>query len=179
MSRIGKIPVTIPKGVTVNLSSDELSMKGPKGELKQSISHTVEVSQDGDDICVKPSGNSRLAKAMYGTMQRLIKNMVIGVTEGFSKELEIQGTGYRAEMKGKDCVLKLGFSHDVIYPAPDGITIKTPEPTSIVIEGADKQKVGQVAAEIRAYRKPEPYKGKGVRYKGEWIRRKAGKAGKK
>lgn len=179
MSRIGKVPVDIPKGVTVTLSPTQATVKGPKGTLSLDLSRYVSVVQEEGKLKVTPAETSRRSKMMHGTTQRLLKNLVTGVTQGFQKELVIEGTGYRAEMKGKNCVLRLGFSHEVVYPSPDGITLATPEPTKIVVSGIDKQRVGQVAAEIRGYRPPEPYKGKGVRYSGEWIRRKAGKAGKK
>jgi len=179
MSRIGKVPVALPKGVSVTLSPAQAQVKGPKGSLSLTLSHYVTVSQGPEGILVTMADESRRANMMHGTTQRLLKNMVLGVSQGFSKELIIDGTGYRAEVKGKTCILRLGYSHEVQYPMPDGITIATPEPTKVIVSGVDKQKVGQVAAELRALRPPDVYKQKGVRYAGERLRKKAGKAGKK
>lgn len=179
MSRIGKLPVEIPKGVTIDLSPTRATVKGPKGSLEMPLTSHVNVRKDGEAVFVEPAGNSRQARMMYGTTQRLLTNMVLGVTEGFTKTLEIVGTGYRAEMKGKTLVMRLGYSHEIEYATPAGMEFKTPTQTTIEVFGPNKQQVGQVAAEIRSFRPPEPYKGKGVRYQGEWIRRKAGKAAKK
>lgn len=175
MSRIGSKPVEIPSGVTVNLNGRELSAKGQKGQLSMRFVDEVEVSQDGDTLVVTPRDQSKRARSMWGLQRSLAQNIVIGVSEGFTRELEIQGVGYRAAVQGKTLNLQLGFSHDVAYPIPDGIQIECERPTAIKISGIDKQKVGQVAAEIRAYRPPEPYKGKGVRYSDEYVFRKEGK----
>ena len=179
MSRIGKIPVEIPGGVTVKLDKNEVSVKGPKGELSLVIPPRVTVEVEASQVLVKRHGDDKQAKAYHGLVQRLVRNMVIGVTEGFKKELEIQGVGYRAAMEGNKLTMQLGFSHPVVFEAPKGVTIETPKPTSIVVSGFDKQVVGQVAAVIRGFRPPEPYKGKGVRYANEVVRRKAGKSGAK
>ncbi|MEO8376453.1 MAG: 50S ribosomal protein L6 [Candidatus Sumerlaeota bacterium] len=178
MSRIGKLPIAVPKGVTVTVKGTDVSVKGPKGELNMSHLGRVEVKQEGDKLVVRRFDDTRQSKAFHGLYQRLISNLVAGVTQGFKKELEIQGVGYRAALQGKDLNLSLGFSHPAVYPAPKGITFTVPKPTSIIIEGNDKQVVGQVAAEIRAMREVEPYQGKGIRYVGERVIRKAGKSGK-
>lgn len=175
MSRIGKNPVIIPQGVTVTREGDLLSAKGKLGSLEVLINPLTEVTIDGDRIYVKPAIEKKEAHMMWGTAKKLIENMIQGVHEGFKVELEIQGVGYRAAVQGKDLTLTLGFSHEVVYPIPDSLTIKCAKPTEILIEGIDRQLVGQVASEIRAYRPPEPYKGKGVRYKGEQVNRKEGK----
>ncbi|GAB4575514.1 MAG: 50S ribosomal protein L6 [Rhodothalassiaceae bacterium] len=176
MSRIGKKPIDVPAGVTVTLAGSELSVKGPKGALALSLVDEVEVRQEGNQLTVTPRDDSKRARAMWGMSRTLVSNLVEGVTSGFEKKLEITGVGFRAQMKGpKTLGLQLGFSHDVDFPVPDGIEIKTPDQTTILVSGTDKQKVGQVAAVIRGYRKPEPYKGKGVRYAGEYIFRKEGK----
>jgi len=175
MSRVGKYPVSIPDGVTVTQDGNKLTAKGKRGELSFLTSDDIETIIADNEVTVKPRAESKKARAMWGTTRSLIANMVIGVSEGFSKTLEIEGVGYKAQAQGKKLVLSLGFSHDVNFPVPEGIEIKTPQPTQIEISGADRQKVGQVAAEIRAYRPPEPYKGKGVRYAGEYILRKEGK----
>jgi large subunit ribosomal protein L6 len=175
MSRIGKRPITIAKGVTVTLDGRTVKAKGSKGELELTLVQEVTISQDDDGLTVTPVDQSQRARAMWGLSRTLVANMIQGVSEGFTKELEINGVGYRAQVQGKNLQLALGFSHDVLYPVPEGIEIKTPKPTEIVISGSDKQKVGQVAAEIRAYRPPEPYKGKGVKYVDEYIFRKEGK----
>lgn len=175
MSRIGKKPIEIPSGVTVELSNSDLTVKGPKGVLAMQILDEVEVAINDGSVDVAPRDESKLARSRWGMQRTLISNLVEGVTKGFSKKLEISGVGYRAQMKGSSLALQLGFSHDVDYPVPEGITIKCPDQTTIEISGMDKQKVGQVAAEIRSYRKPEPYKGKGIRYEGEYIFRKEGK----
>ena len=176
MSRIGKLPVEAPNGVTVNLKDDSISVKGPKGELAMVLSDDVVVSMEGTTVNVAPRDqNDKRCRAMWGTVRARVQNMVEGVTNGFVKDLELKGVGYRAQLKGKDLELNLGFSHPVVYKAPDGVTFKCAKPTEIKIEGADKQVVGQVAAEIRRYRPPEPYKGKGIHFAGEQIRRKEGK----
>ena len=175
MSRVGLKPIPIPSGVTVTLDLPAVTVKGPKGELKQNVPTVCDIKQEGDTIFVTRSTESREHRSMHGLTRTLISNMVDGVNTGFSKELEIIGVGYKAEAKGKELVLTLGFSHPVNYPIPEGITIETPEPTKVKVSGIDKQQVGQVAAEIRAYRRPEPYKGKGVKYIDEQIQRKAGK----
>lgn len=174
MSRIGKLPVEGGKA-TLSLSDRVLTAKGPKGELTLDIVDDVNFSLDGNAVTFTPRDDSKRARAMWGTMRARAQNMVLGVTEGFEKELELVGVGYRAQMQGSDVKLSLGFSHDVIYKAPEGITLSSTKPTEVKIAGADKQAVGQVAAEIRKYRPPEPYKGKGIRYAGEQVRRKEGK----
>jgi len=175
MSRIGKKPVTIPAGVTATIEGGQLSVKGPKGtlalQLRDEISYTVEEGA----ISVKPANATKAARAFWGMQRTLVQNLVTGVTEGFSKKLLITGVGYRANSQGKNLKLQLGYSHDVDYAVPEGIEIKTPDNTTVEISGIDKQKVGQVAAEIRRWRKPEPYKGKGIKYDGEFIFRKEGK----
>ncbi|MEQ8283092.1 MAG: 50S ribosomal protein L6 [Parvibaculum sp.] len=175
MSRIGKYPVGIPKGVTVTLNGQEVAVKGPKGELKLTLVDDVTIEQGEAGLTVRPREDSQRARAMWGLSRTLVENLIVGVTDGFSKTLEINGVGYRAAIQGKNLQLNLGFSHDVLYPIPAGIDIKCGKPTEITISGIDKQKVGQVAAEIRGYRGPEPYKGKGVKYAGEYIFRKEGK----
>ncbi|MBX3493531.1 MAG: 50S ribosomal protein L6 [Parvibaculum sp.] len=175
MSRIGKYPVGIPKGVTVTLNGQEVAVKGPKGELKLTLVDDVTIEQGEPGLTVRPRDDSQRARAMWGLSRTLVENLIIGVTDGFSKTLEINGVGYRAAIQGKNLQLNLGFSHDVLYPIPAGIDIKCGKPTEITVSGIDKQKVGQVAAEIRGYRGPEPYKGKGVKYAGEYIFRKEGK----
>ena len=175
MSRIGKKPVTLPSGVSASLSGQTLEVKGPKGTRSFSATDDVTIAVDDDKVSVAPRGNSKRARQQWGMSRTMIANLVTGVSEGFKKELEITGVGYRAQMQGNVLKLNLGLSHDVDYQAPDGITITAPKQTEIVVEGIDQQTVGQVAAEIREWRKPEPYKGKGIRYKGEFIFRKAGK----
>ena len=175
MSRIGKKPVPVPTGVTVNLSGQNVSVKGPKGELKfVLVEHVLAKLGDGK-VAVDPRDESKLARSCWGMSRTMISNMIKGVTQGYSRQLEINGVGYRANVQGKVLQLNLGFSHDVNYPIPEGIEIKTPKPTEIVISGIDKQRVGQVAAEIREFRSPEPYKGKGIKYSDERIFRKEGK----
>jgi large subunit ribosomal protein L6 len=179
MSRIGKAPITVPGGVDVAITGQTIVVKGPKGELSRELSDLVSISADGDTLQVERVDDSREARAMHGLMRSLVANMVTGVTEGFRKELDIVGVGYRAAAKGSNALeLALGFSHPVNVTAPEGIEFVVPQPTRIEVHGIDKQLVGQVAADIRAWRKPEPYKGKGVRYVDEHVRRKAGKAGK-
>ena len=175
MSRIGKKPVPVPKGVTAKLDGQTVSVKGPKGELSLTLVDDV-VAQMGDDgITVSPRDQGKRARSMWGMSRSLVENVMIGVSSGFTKTLEINGVGYRAALKGKDLQLQLGYSHDVLYPIPEGIQVQCPKPTEIVISGNDRAKVGQVAAEIRRYRSPEPYKGKGVKYSDEFIFRKEGK----
>ncbi len=175
MSRIGKKPVPVPAGVTVNLAGSNVSVKGPKGELKFVLTDQVIAKMEEGAVKVDPKDKTKLARSAWGMSRTMIANMIKGVTEGYSKTLEITGVGYRAAAQGKTLNLALGYSHDINYPVPEGIEIKTPKPTEIVITGIDKQRVGQVAAEIRDFRGPEPYKGKGVKYAGEYIFRKEGK----
>ena len=180
MSRIGKIPIAIPKGVDVKMGPGPLvSVKGPKGTSTLDYRDHVVVKNEEGALHVARKSDERQDRAYHGLYQRLVVNLVKGVTVGFQKDLELIGVGYRAAMDGKTLVLNLGFSHDIRYQADEGITLATPKPTQIIISGVDKQKVGQVAANIRAYRPPEPYKGKGIRYAGEHVRRKVGKAGAK
>jgi large subunit ribosomal protein L6 len=175
MSRIGKRPVTIPSGVTATVEGQTVKMKGPKGQLQFVAHDDVEVKFDNGVIKVAPRVETNRAQAMYGTARAQVANLVAGVTKGFEKKLEITGVGYRAAMQGKNLQLALGYSHDVVYAIPEGITITVSKPTEITVAGIDSQRVGQVAAEIRAYRPPEPYKGKGVKYVDEFIFRKEGK----
>ena len=175
MSRVGKRPVAIPSGVTASVEGQTVKMKGPKGQLQFVVHDDVEVKFEDGAVKVAPRLETNRAQAMYGTARAQVANLVEGVTKGFEKKLEITGVGYRAALQGKNLQIALGYSHDVIYPVPEGITIAAPKPTEIVVTGIDKQKVGQVAAEIRAFRPPEPYKGKGVKYAGEFIFRKEGK----
>jgi len=175
MSRIGKKPVVIPAGVTLTQNGQAVAVKGPKGELNFTLPDAVTGKLEGTEFTISTVEGAKNASAMWGMARTMVSNLVEGVTNGFKKELELKGVGYRAQSKGKDITMQLGFSHDVNYPAPEGIKISVPKPTQIVVEGIDKQKVGQVAAEIRAFRKPEPYKGKGVRYVGEYVRQKEGK----
>ncbi len=180
MSRIGKAPITVPAGVDVNVDGRTISVKGPKGTLERAIPGTITISQDGDTIVCERPNDENMTKAMHGLTRSLVNNMVIGVTDGFTKNLEIVGVGYRAEAQGPGALrLNLGFSHSVDVKAPEGITFEVPAQTQVIVSGIDKEVVGQVAANIRSIRKPEPYKGKGVRYAGERVQRKAGKAGKK
>ena len=175
MSRIGKKPVTIPSGVTATVEGQTVKMNGPKGQLQFVVHDDVEVKFEKGVVTVAPRAETNRARALYGTARARIANLVDGVTKGFEKKLEITGVGYRAAMQGKNLQLALGYSHDVVYPIPEGITIAVAKPTEITISGSDIQRVGQVAAEIRGYRPPEPYKGKGVKYVGEFIFRKEGK----
>lgn len=177
MSRIGKRPVPVPNGVTVTLQGNTISVKGPKGELTRRLHSDMRVAVENGTVNVTRPSDEPTHRALHGLTRSLIANMVEGVTTGYRKQLEITGVGYKAEVRPFGLQLALGFSHPVEYRAPAGIKLTAPQPTAVVIEGADKEKVGQVAAEIRALRKPEPYKGKGVKYQGEQIRRKAGKAG--
>jgi large subunit ribosomal protein L6 len=175
MSRVGKYPVEIPSGVQVTLEGRTLTVKGKLGQLSIVISEHVEVKIEGNQVVVEPSGEDRSGRMMWGTTRALIASMVEGVSKGYQKILEINGTGFRAAVQGAVLVLNLGYSHDVNYAVPEGIKVTVPRPTAVIIEGIDKRQVGQVAAEIRGYRPPEPYKGKGVKYEGEQILRKEGK----
>ncbi|MEG9862388.1 MAG: 50S ribosomal protein L6 [Parvularculales bacterium] len=175
MSRIGKKSVPIPNGVNVTVKGRQMQAKGPKGELSMMLADEVSVTQEEGQLSFAPIGETRRARAMWGMNRTLAQNMLIGVCEGFSRTLEVNGVGYRAQVQGSTLVLNLGLSHEIRYPVPDDIKINCPHPTAIVISGPDKQKVGQVATEIRAYRRPEPYKGKGLRYVDEYIFRKEGK----
>lgn len=175
MSRIGKNPVQVPQGVTCQLEGQEIKLKGKNGELSALMSKEVRVTFEDNAILVRPHDDSKQARMLWGTWKNRIKNMVQGVNEGFTINLEINGVGYRAAVEGNTLKLQLGYSHDVLYPIPQGIQIKCEKPTLIAVSGADRQRVGQVAAEIRSYRKPEPYKGKGVKYANEHIVRKEGK----
>jgi large subunit ribosomal protein L6 len=175
MSRIGKRPVSIPSGVSAEIADGTLVVKGPKGTLSLRLRDEISYAIDGDAIVVKPANDTKSARAFWGMQRTLVDNLVTGVTTGYTKVLEITGVGYRANAQGKNLKLQLGYSHDVDFPVPEGIEIKTPDNTTIEISGIDKQQVGQVAAEIRRWRKPEPYKGKGIKYRGEYIFRKEGK----
>jgi len=175
MSRIGKRAVAIPTGVTANVEGQTVKVKGPKGALEVVLPREVAVKMDQSGVKVDPRNETKRARSMWGTSRTLVANLVTGVTKGFERKLEITGVGYRATLQGKNLQLALGYSHDVVFPIPAGITIVTPKPTEVVISGIDLQKVGQVAAEIRGFRPPEPYKGKGVKYAGEYIFRKEGK----
>jgi len=175
MSRIGKKPVMIPSGVTASIEGQTVKVKGPKGAMELAIVDDVILAMDKGSITVAPRNESKRSRSMYGTARTLVSNLIVGVSKGFEQKLEINGVGYRAAVQGKNLQLQLGFSHDVIYPIPAGIAVATPKPTEIVISGMDKQIVGQVAAEIRSFRGPEPYKGKGVKYADEFIFRKEGK----
>lgn len=175
MSRIGKKPVPVPAGVTATIESGQLSVKGPKGTLSMMLTDLITYEVQDGGISVQPANDTKQARAFWGMQRTMVQNLITGVTEGFTKTLEITGVGYRANAQGKNLKLQLGYSHDVDYPVPEGITIATPDQTTINITGIDKQKVGQVAAEIRRWRKPEPYKGKGIKYRGEYIFRKEGK----
>lgn len=175
MSRIGKKPVALPDGVTAELQGSELSVKGPKGTLSMTVSDDVDCKVEDGEIQIVPANDTRRARSYWGMQRTLAANLVEGVTEGYTKTLEISGVGYRAQVQGKTLKLQLGFSHDVDYDIPEGIDIKTPDQTTVEISGIDKQQVGQVAAEIRKWRKPEPYKGKGIKYRGEYVFRKEGK----
>ena len=180
MSRIGNWPVPVPSGVEVTVSGGTITVKGPKGTLSREIPGDIQVAQDDGELTFARPNDDRKNKALHGLARSLVSNMVVGVTDGFKKELEIVGVGYRAEAQGPNALrLNLGYSHPVNVKAPDGITFEVPQPTQVIVNGIDKEVVGQVAADIRSIRKPEPYKGKGVRYAGERILRKAGKAGKK
>ena len=175
MSRVGKRPVAVPSGVTATVDGQTVKMKGPKGQLQFVVHSDVEVKLENGQVKVNPRVETNRARALYGTARAQVANLVEGVTKGFEKKLEITGVGYRAAVQGKNLQLALGYSHDVVYAIPEGITITVPKPTEITVTGSDIQRVGQVAAEIRSYRPPEPYKGKGVKYVGEFIFRKEGK----
>ncbi|MEO1193076.1 MAG: 50S ribosomal protein L6 [Pseudomonadota bacterium] len=175
MSRVGKNPVAVPSGVDVNITADRIAVKGKLGQFDYPLPEEVQVERENGEITVKPVNDTAKARALWGTTRANIANMVIGVSTGFTKVLEITGVGYRAQVQGNTLVLQLGFSHDVNFPIPDGITVKCEKPTTVAVTGADKQQVGQICAKIRSYRPPEPYKGKGVRYSTEQIRRKEGK----
>lgn len=175
MSRIGKKAVPVPAGVTASMEGGTLSVKGPKGMLAMAMVDDISYTLGDDGISVMPANETKRARAFWGMQRTLVSNLVVGVSDGFTKVLEITGVGYRAAVQGSNLKLQLGYSHDVDYPIPEGITIKTPDPTTVEISGSDKQVVGQVAAEIRRWRKPEPYKGKGIKYRGEFIFRKEGK----
>ncbi len=175
MSRIGKLPIDVPSGVSVSVDGSAVSVKGPKGELAATLVDDVNIAFENNQISITPKEKTQRARSMWGMQRTLVFNLVEGVSKGFERKLEITGVGYRAQVKGPVLNLQLGYSHDIDFPIPDGIDIKTPDQTTILISGIDKQQVGQVAAVIRAYRKPEPYKGKGVRYAGEYIFRKEGK----
>jgi large subunit ribosomal protein L6 len=175
MSRIGRNPIAVPSGVEVRIAENDISVKGKLGELQMALSSEVSVTMEDNQLSFEPRDDSNRARQLWGLYRASVNNMVQGVSEGFSKRLEIQGVGYRAAVQGKKLKLDLGYSHSVLYDIPDGITIKCEKPTDIAVAGRDKQIVGQVAAEIRSFRKPEPYKGKGIRYVGEYVRRKEGK----
>jgi large subunit ribosomal protein L6 len=175
MSRVGNKPVAIPSGVSASVEGQVVKVKGPKGTLALALHGDVAAKVEGNEVKVDPRTDTKRARAMWGTYRSLLANVVTGVTKGFERRLEITGVGYRAAVQGKNLQIQLGYSHDIVYPIPEGITIATPRPTEIVVTGIDGQKVGHVAAEIRAFRKPEPYKGKGVKYAGEYIFRKEGK----
>ena len=175
MSRVGKKPVPLVKGVSATISGQTIEVKGPKGTRSFTATDDVTLTVDGDAVTVTPRGTSKRARSAWGMSRAMVQNLVTGVTAGFKKEMEIQGVGYRAAMAGKNLQLQLGFSHEVLFEVPEGVTVAAPKQTEIVVEGIDQQLVGQVAANIRAWRKPEPYKGKGIRYKGEFVFRKEGK----
>jgi len=175
MSRIASNPVSLPKGVEATVDGQAVSVKGAKGSMAMEVHHSVEINQADEQLTFEAKSGDKQSRAMAGTMRSVVNNMVLGVSEGFEKKLELQGVGYRAQAQGKKLNLTLGFSHPVEYPLPDGIEVATPSQTEIVVSGIDKQLVGQVSAEIRAFRPPEPYKGKGVRYAGERVRRKEAK----
>ena len=178
MSRVGKLPVKVPNKVNVSIDKDTIVIKGPKGELSMPLSEYVSVDQNDDTITFKPTNKSPKANKLFGTYRASVANMVHGVTEGFEKKLELQGVGYRCQVQGKSLILSVGYSHQITIPAPEGINLAVEANTKVTVNGIDKQLVGQVAANIRATRPPEPYKGKGVRYEGEYVRKKAGKTGK-
>lgn len=175
MSRIGKKPVAVPEGVDVTLNGNAVAVKGPKGELSAVLPERVTIEKSDAGVLVSPKDKSQTARSFWGLGRSLVENLVTGVTNGFEKKLELSGVGYRAQLQGQKLKLSLGFSHDIDYPIPDDIKVECPSPTEIIISGIDKQKVGQIAAEIRSYRMPEPYKGKGVHYVGEYVFRKEGK----
>jgi len=178
MSRIGKKPIPVPAGVTVTIDGNRIQVKGTKGELERTFSNLLTVKQEGEEILVERNDETTESNAMQGLTRSLINNMVIGVTDGFEKKLELTGVGYRAVLKGSDLDLSLGYSHNILYKCPENITFEVPDNTHITVKGISKEQVGQVAAEVRSKRPPEPYKGKGIHYEGEHIRRKLGKAAK-
>jgi large subunit ribosomal protein L6 len=178
MSRIGRAPITIPAGVEVKVDGSTVTVKGPKGTLTKTMHSNMTIAMEGNVITVTRPNDQKENRSLHGLTRTLIANMIEGVANGYKKELEINGIGYRAEKKGKDLVMKIGYSHDVVMPEPEGVTVEVPAPNKLIITGADKEKVGQFAAEIREKRLPEPYKGKGIKYVDEYIRRKEGKAGK-
>lgn len=179
MSRIGKLPIVIPAGVQVDISADNtVTVKGPKGTLSQQVNPDIKINREGDTLVFTRPSEAKPHKAMHGLYRALVNNLVVGVTDGYQKTLELVGTGYRAAVEGKKLTINIGFSHPVVFEAPEQITFETPAPTRIVVKGIDKQQVGNLAADIRAIRKPEPYLGKGIKYEDEVIRRKEGKAGK-
>lgn len=178
MSRIGKMPIAVPAGVEVTIDGSTVTVKGPKGELTRTFQPSMTIAQEGNEILVTRPDDTRESKSFHGLTRTLVANMVEGVSKGYSKKLQMVGVGYRATLKGKDLELSLGYSHPVIVEAPENITFEVPSQTEIVVSGPNKEQVGQVAANIRKWRKPEPYKGKGIRYEGEHVRRKVGKAGK-
>ncbi len=175
MSRIGRQPIPVPSGVTIAIEPERVTVNGPKGELSERVHRDIDVSQDGEQLLVTRPTDRGEHRALHGLTRTLVANMVTGVTDGFEKRLEIQGVGYRAQLRGSDLELALGYSHPVSVKAPDGIEFEVPQPTRIVVRGASKQQVGEIAAFIRKQRKPEPYKGKGIRYEGEYVARKVGK----
>lgn len=175
MSRIGKKPIPVPKNVTATVDGQKVTVKGPKGQLSLTLVDDIEVAMEDGAVVVKPRADTKRARSMWGMSRSLVENLMKGTTNGFTRTLEITGVGYRAAIDGKSLKLQLGYSHDVLYPVPEGISITVPKPTEITISGIEKDKVGQVAAEIRGFRGPEPYKGKGIRYQGEFIQRKEGK----
>ena len=176
MSRIGKNPIVVPKGVEITTTGGQISVKGPLGVIARPLDPNVAIEREGENLQCKVLGNSRHAKAMFGTVRALVSNMVVGVTKGWDRKLQLVGVGYRAQAQGDKLNLTLGFSHPVVHQMPKGVKVATPTQTEILLTGVDKQQVGQVAADIRRRRPPEPYKGKGIRYQGEQVRRKAGKA---
>ena len=178
MSRIGRAPITVPAGVEVKIDGSTVTAKGPKGTLTKTMHSNMTIAMEGNVITVTRPNDLKENRSLHGLTRTLIANMIEGVANGYKKELEINGIGYRAEKKGKDLVMKIGYSHDVVMPEPEGVTVEVPAPNKLIITGADKEKVGQFAAEIREKRLPEPYKGKGIKYVDEYIRRKEGKAGK-
>ena len=178
MSRIGKMPIAIPSGVDVTVDGHTVTVKGGKGELTRTFQDIISIKVEDGNVIVERPDDSREAKSLHGLTRTLINNMIVGVSEGYSKKLELVGVGYRAALKGTDLEMQLGYSHPVIVPAPENISFEVPSQTEIIVKGISKEQVGQVAANIRAWRKPEPYKGKGIRYEGEYVRRKLGKAAK-
>ena len=178
MSRIGKMPITLPAGVEVKVDGSTVTIKGKNGELTRTFQDVIDIKVDGEILSCSPKNEDPQTNAFWGLTRTLLSNMVAGVSEGFEKKLELVGVGYRAALKGSDLELSVGYSHPVVVKCPDGITFEVPEQDKITVKGASKEQVGQVAADIRKWRKPEPYKGKGIRYEGEYVRRKAGKAGK-